>query len=98
MQRCFREPWHRLLLCKNEALARARCRYVRDHSRLDVTPTGRWLVNQVRGASADCCSVVSSSVSLRPWQGFLTRPPLPILQMLEGLIKARYIGPTGMQD
>ncbi|GLC44090.1 hypothetical protein PLESTB_000930500 [Pleodorina starrii] len=39
-------------------------KYVRDHNRLDVQPTGRWLVNQ----------------------------------MLEGLIKARYVGPTGNQD
>ncbi|KAG2451376.1 hypothetical protein HYH02_003978 [Chlamydomonas schloesseri] len=39
-------------------------KYVRDHNRLDVQPTGRWLVNQ----------------------------------MLENLIKARYVGPTGSQD
>ncbi|GIL46965.1 hypothetical protein Vafri_3827 [Volvox africanus] len=39
-------------------------KYVRNHNRLDVQPTGRWLVNQ----------------------------------MLEDLIKARYIGPTGNQD
>lgn len=39
-------------------------KYVRDHNRLDVQPTGRWLVNQ----------------------------------MLEDLIKARYVGPTGNQD
>lgn len=39
-------------------------KYVRDHNRLDVQPTGRWLVNQ----------------------------------MLEGLIRARYVGPTGSQD
>ncbi|KAG2485848.1 hypothetical protein HYH03_015431 [Edaphochlamys debaryana] len=39
-------------------------KYVREHNRLDVQPTGRWLVNQ----------------------------------MLDNLIKARYVGPTGMQD
>lgn len=39
-------------------------KYVRHHNRLDVQPTGRWLVNQ----------------------------------MLENLIKARYVGPTGSQD
>ncbi|GIL70704.1 hypothetical protein Vretimale_3814 [Volvox reticuliferus] len=39
-------------------------KYVRNHNRLDVQPTGRWLVNQ----------------------------------MLEDLIKARYVGPTGNQD
>ncbi|PNH09597.1 hypothetical protein TSOC_003755, partial [Tetrabaena socialis] len=39
-------------------------RYVREHNRLEVQPTGRWLVNQ----------------------------------MLNNLVQARYVGPTGKQD
>eukprot|EP00195_Chlamydomonas_chlamydogama_P015270 CAMPEP_0202892960 /NCGR_PEP_ID=MMETSP1392-20130828/2628_1 /ASSEMBLY_ACC=CAM_ASM_000868 /TAXON_ID=225041 /ORGANISM="Chlamydomonas chlamydogama, Strain SAG 11-48b" /LENGTH=145 /DNA_ID=CAMNT_0049577109 /DNA_START=120 /DNA_END=557 /DNA_ORIENTATION=- len=39
-------------------------KYVRDHNRLEVQPTGRWLLNQ----------------------------------QLDQLLRAKYVGPTGLQD
>ncbi len=35
----------RLILTPLRQHVRLQGRYVRDHSRLDVTPTGRWLLN-----------------------------------------------------